>query len=636
VNRPTVSAIVCAYTETRWDETGEALRSVAAQVTDDDQILLVVDHNPALAARFRESVEFAEVEVLENAYRRGLSGARNTALDYVTGEVVAFLDDDATAEPGWLRNLLRPYTDPHVIAVGGAADPRWPERRPSTLPASDAKAGELDWVVGCSYRGQPTESRSVRNIMGCNMSFRRDVFERVGGFSESIGRVGKTPLGCEETELCIRAAHEFGDGRIVFTPHAVVRHNVAADRTTWRYLLRRSWSEGVSKALVSASVGKSDALSTERSYVLRVLPRALLREISHGSIGALALVLAVLFAQLGFWRGRRVRPETPEATVQWNEPRPELTGPQPPVSIVVPTADRPEAVVRCVKSLLNNEYPDLEVIVVDNRPTEASDAALRALAADDKRVRVLVEPRPGVSRARNLGWRSSGRALVGFVDDDIEVDRRWVATLVAELADDRIDCVTSQVLPTSLDTEAQQAFELLKGFSQGKQRCVWPDASVAAGATHPGYFGPGGAALWRKSTLDSIGGFDLLLGPGTPSKAGEDLEMFLRLSHQHGGVVYTPHAVAWHEHEADFPAIRRKLRGYGTGLAATYTLHLIRHPERIVPVAGVLASRVIARKARGGRPVPQARRLMAEQLAGIAAGPVALARGALARRRQGA
>jgi glycosyltransferase involved in cell wall biosynthesis len=632
VNRPAVTVVVCAYTEIRWDDTREAVRSVTTQVIEGDQVLLVVDHNAALAARFREDVELAGVDVLENAYQRGLSGARNTALDHATGEIVAFLDDDATAEPGWLRNLLLPYTSPDVIAVGGAAQPRWPRLRPATLPAGEGAAGELDWVVGCTYRGQPTDVRAVRNLMGCNMSFRRDVFERVGRFSESIGRVGKTPLGCEETELCIRAAHKFGEGRILFTPHAVVRHTVTDDRTTWRYLIRRSWSEGVSKALVSASVGKSDALSAERSYVLRVLPRAFLREIARGSSGVLALVLALMFAQLGFWRGRTARQEIPEPAVEWDEPRPELTGPRPPVSIVVPTADRPEAVVRCVKSLLNNEYPDLEVIVVDNRPAGASGAVLRALAADDSRVRVLAEPRSGVSRARNLGWRSSDRPLVGFVDDDIEVDRLWVATLVAELADDRIDCVTSQVLPASLDTEAQQAFERLKGFSQGRRRCVWPDASIAAGAIHPGHFGPGGSALWRRSTLDVLGGFDPLLGPGTPTKAGEDLEMFLRLARQRGGIVYTPHAVAWHEHEADFPAVRRQLRGYGTGLAATYTLHLLRHPDHLVPIAGAVASRAAGRKRRG-EPVPQARRLMAAQLAGVAAGPIALARGVLARRR---
>ena len=144
---------------------------------------------------------------------------------------------------------------------------------------------ELDWVVGCTYTGLPRERADVRNLMGCNMSFRREVFARVGGFDESAGRVGSIPLGCEETELCIRLGQRVRGARVVFDPAAEVRHRVTADRTTWRYLRRRCYAEGLSKALVTRSVGAADGLATERSYAAAVLPRGVLRGLRDGLRG---------------------------------------------------------------------------------------------------------------------------------------------------------------------------------------------------------------------------------------------------------------------------------------------------------------------------------------------------------------
>jgi hypothetical protein len=154
----------------------------------------------------------------------------------------------------------------------------------------------------------------VRNLMGCNMSFRRSVFARVGGFAESLGRVGTTPLGCEETELCIRARKAFPGHRIVFEPRAVVRHSVSRDRLTWAYLRRRCFAEGLSKAAVAVLQGQEQALDTERRYASRVLPAGFIRELAgavrptHGSRlrhlqSACAVVLGLAVTTLGYVRG---------------------------------------------------------------------------------------------------------------------------------------------------------------------------------------------------------------------------------------------------------------------------------------------------------------------------------------------
>jgi GT2 family glycosyltransferase len=140
--------------------------------------------------------------------------------------------------------------------------------------------------------------------MGSNMSFRREVLARVGGFSDGLGRIGSTPLGCEETELCIRVRQQMPRARIVFQPDAVVTHRVGEARTSWRYLVRRCWAEGLSKAAISGTVGRQDALSAERAYLTRVLPAAVRRQLRAGALaGALAITAAVLVTGSGYLWG---------------------------------------------------------------------------------------------------------------------------------------------------------------------------------------------------------------------------------------------------------------------------------------------------------------------------------------------
>lgn len=313
-----VSVVVCAYTVQRWEQVGAALRTVAAQQVPPDQIVLVVDHDEELAARARTELvaELGTLVVLTNEHARGLSGARNTALERADGDVVVFLDDDARpADDQWLGRLLAPYADPRVSGVGGPVRPVWPTgARPATLPADPDGRGVLDWVVGCSYTGEPSEPGPVRNLLGCNMSLRRAQALAVGGFAEELGRVGPTPSGCEETELCIRISQALPGALLVFEPAAGVEHEVAADRLTWRYLRGRGYAEGLSKAVVSGLVGPDDALSEERSYVTRVLPRAVrrgLRGLVAGprrrrdhAANVVAVTLCLVVTCLGYLRGR--------------------------------------------------------------------------------------------------------------------------------------------------------------------------------------------------------------------------------------------------------------------------------------------------------------------------------------------
>ena len=138
-----VSVVVCAYTEARWAQTRAALKSVLEQRPGPAQVLLVVDHNPALATRARH--ELVGLSVLESDDVPGLSGARNAGLRAATQPITAFLDDDAEARPGWLSSLIKPYSDSRVVATGGSVHPWWPTLRPVWIPPV------FDWVVVCAY-----------------------------------------------------------------------------------------------------------------------------------------------------------------------------------------------------------------------------------------------------------------------------------------------------------------------------------------------------------------------------------------------------------------------------------------------------------------------------------------------------
>lgn len=290
----TVSVIVCAFSDERWEVLIRAIDSVAAQ-PGDPEVVLVIDNNPSLLERARE--RWPHLLVMPNAGPRGLSHARNTAIARATGELLVFLDDDAAGREGWLAALVAPFADPAVLATGGVARPLWPAKAPAVIP------DELGWIVGCSFAGQ-AQGTDIRNVMGCNMAFRAAPLRAIGGFETSLGRVGRLPLGAEETDACIRLRAANPTSRIAFAAGAVVDHTVTPERARWGYVIERSYAEGISKAAMARRLGGA-ALSTESDYVRKVLPRALWRELRQGRIaGAAALIGSLGAAGVGYIRGR--------------------------------------------------------------------------------------------------------------------------------------------------------------------------------------------------------------------------------------------------------------------------------------------------------------------------------------------
>ena len=297
------SVVICAYSDERWDDLLAAIASVREQHLRPEQIIVVIDHNPGLLDRLQQVGE-PGITLIPNSQQRGLSGARNSGIAAARGDVIAFLDDDAMAAPDWLRWLAEGYADKSVLGVGGDIQPLWLADRPVWFPE------EFNWVIGCSYRGMPTATAPVRNLLGANMSLRSEVFAAIGGFRHGMGRIGKTPLGCEETELCIRAVQRWPGSQFLYEPRATVRHRVPQARANWTYFRSRCYAEGLSKAQVARLVGPQNGLASERAYTTRTLPAAVVRglaELAGRDAGGLRRAAAVIgglaWTVMGYLRG---------------------------------------------------------------------------------------------------------------------------------------------------------------------------------------------------------------------------------------------------------------------------------------------------------------------------------------------
>ncbi len=303
-----VSVVICAYTEERWQHLVQAVESVQRQEVSPREIIVVIDYNTALFERARTSI--SGITVLANSGPKGVSGARSTGVAYACGTYIACLDDDATAEPGWLETLSMCCTDPMVLGAGGTVKPQWEGTPPRWFPE------EFYWVLGCSYQTVPTHPVEVRNLWAGCMCVRREVFEAVGGFRSDIGHIGKYVLGGEETEFCIRAKQHYPHKKFLYEPQASIYHFIPARRATWHYFLTRCYAEGLSKAVITRHVGAKDSLSSEGSYILNILPSGvargiadcLLRRDTTGLQRAAAILVGLATTAAGYLMGALARP----------------------------------------------------------------------------------------------------------------------------------------------------------------------------------------------------------------------------------------------------------------------------------------------------------------------------------------
>jgi len=319
------------------------------------------------------------------------------------------------------------------------------------------------------------------------------------------------------------------------------------------------------------------------------------------------------------------------------------------VSVVVCTRNRAGQLGACLDRLRALTYPNLEILVVDNAPTDDSTRrVIEAAAASDPRFRYVVEPRPGLSCARNKGLAEARGTYLAYTDDDVAVDAGWVQGLLkgfASAAD--VGCVTGLVATAEIAGAAEEYFDARAASWSTRcepQRFDLDGSAPADDALYPyspGIFGTGANLAFDRAMLVELGGFDEALGAGTRTRGGEDLDIFVRVLRAGRALVYEPAALVWHHHRADRDALLSQMFGYGTGLSAFITKCLLqpgtrrevlgRIPLGLRRMAGIRTQT----KERLSATVEAPRGAMLREFLGFGAGPVLYLRARRAVRVQG-
>lgn len=276
-----VSVIICTYTINREKDLNEAIQSVLKQTYEDLEVVIVVDGNENLfKITEKKFSEVSNVKVLLCGSRQqGFATCLNYGIRHSFGDIICFLDDDAIASDKWIPELLRAYQNDDAYGVGGSILPLWLSEKPDFLP------DELFWLIGSSVRFFPPELTDVRNAWGSNVSFRKEVFKKVGIFSPVFGRKGNRLLQAEDADFGLRCLTTLGKG-ITFSPRAVVYHKIYPERVRMRSLMARAFEQGFSKALICKLHGGLSKLSTEKSYLRVLISAAIPKYFKHTLLGS--------------------------------------------------------------------------------------------------------------------------------------------------------------------------------------------------------------------------------------------------------------------------------------------------------------------------------------------------------------
>ena len=312
---PQISAIICTHNRDRY--LAKAIDSLLVQTCAHYEILIIDNastdrtrdvaqsylHHPRVRYHYEATV--------------GLSVARNTGAKLATSPILAYLDDDAIASPGWLQTFVNAYAQDEKLAIsGGKVTLIWEENCPEPLWLSQNLAGNL----GLYDLGEHPVDIQQPGLTprGLNYGIRRSFLDQVGGFDLNLGRVGKNLLSNEELHMTNLALQS--GWRVAYLPDAIAAHHVAPERVHPRWFLERGWWQGISECYREQLAGEAGWRQFERggerlvrglykaiklSLLRRSRPNPLVFEnlvYSYGQIGYLLQVCQGLLSKKLFIR----------------------------------------------------------------------------------------------------------------------------------------------------------------------------------------------------------------------------------------------------------------------------------------------------------------------------------------------
>lgn len=238
----------------------------------------------------------------------------------------------------------------------------------------------------------------------------------------------------------------------------------------------------------------------------------------------------------------------------------------PPISVVICTRDRTDLLKGALEAILAVDYPDREIIVIDNAPSNNNTAELVAGLP----VRYVKEERPGLDWARNRGIAEASHEIIAFTDDDVRPDRGWLRGIAAGFVDPEIMAVSGLVAPAELETEAQIQYEFGYGGMLQYLHCFKVDGTKLSTQKllWTSNYGVGANMAFRRQVFAEVGNFDPALDVGTPTRGAGDIEMFHRILAKGYSTFYEPTAFVWHVHRRSGEALSKQLRDNGRGFGA--------------------------------------------------------------------
>jgi glycosyltransferase involved in cell wall biosynthesis len=247
-------------------------------------------------------------------------------------------------------------------------------------------------------------------------------------------------------------------------------------------------------------------------------------------------------------------------------PLPELDRELPPISVVICTRDRTDLLKGALESLLALDYPNREIIVVDNAPSNNRTAEYVARLP----VRYVKEERPGLDWARNRGIAEARHEIIAFTDDDARPDRGWLRAIAFGFADPEVMAVSGLVAAAELETLPQQQFELVYGgmLQHINRRKIKGSELSTHELLWSSQYGVGANMAFRATIFEAVGNFDVALDVGTPSRGAGDIEMFHRILANGYSTFYDASAFVWHLHRRSAEALSKQLQDNGRSFGA--------------------------------------------------------------------
>jgi glycosyltransferase involved in cell wall biosynthesis len=272
-------------------------------------------------------------------------------------------------------------------------------------------------------------------------------------------------------------------------------------------------------------------------------------------------------------------------------PAPPTADPGPDLTVVICTRDRAAGLQATLASLHEQRDANFRVVVVENGSrTAESAAAVEKVGLPH--CDYVVEPRPGLSRARNRGLAAVGTELVAWIDDDETTDADWVSRLRQGFAHEASPAaICGVMLPAELESEAQVRFEQYGGFNKGRGMAPEVLRKGTSSVVSPLYplpaFGSGGNMAFKTEALRAVGGFDNCLGAGTRTHGGEEVRVLSLLLSRGDAILHWPAAITWHTHRRDMPALKKQFYGYSAGLSAFYASMIRSKPTAALEILGL-------------------------------------------------